>query len=759
MKNSYLIIIYALLFIGQRVWGESVTQTVHFSYSKLICDTITGEDGQVYNLLSYGDLKRNYKLGSPALPVHYVSVPIPYLAENISLKAERRNVTLKSLSNNVFPNQMDIPTIIGNYEKSFIPRDSIIFNSSHPFPSYCVQIVSISSVGEDNRNVRVEISPITYYPLLNMIEFAEDIDITVYYTIRANSQTKKSTHSGTANNIGIPFYEYCIITSDSLENSFERLVAWRKQNGLNAGVVCVGKILNNPHIVGDTVSNIYDNAGKLREYLQYAYDSGTTKYVLFGGNYQVVPIRYGTGFKDSTNIDDQIPTDFYFSELTSNWDADGDSLCLGESNESLNYGGQLYVGRILCTSSNEVENYTNKVLRYELFPGNGNFSYLTKAFFQQADEMQLNPNGGQANYIATALGEVYTTKKIIQEIPGARSSNTISPYGKDIIDSMKVHYGYVSWFGHGHPNAITTKSDTIYNKKKKKWNYLYHPYGITSVEDDIPGMMHEDGNSLTCMGNKDYPMIAYSIACTITPFDTFKHYTEYPNIGQTFTLGKDYGGPALIGNTRNGWVSYSYLYQEKFNNYALEKILGEALVRARSEYCSSSTYPHFLAHSSNLIGCPFIRLWTDTPKLFSASLSYNHNNYIIMANSAITEAIIGIRDITQENETTDTLNFSPSQGAKTLTNAENCLITLTGKNCLPQIMPLTIQNDTLQGTHYAIVKDVACGKDVRNSNQGNVVFDENSNYTFETKGTFKLTKGVRIKQGAQLKIIPSEINY
>lgn len=74
-------------------------------------------------------------------------------------------------------------------------------------------------------------------------------------------------------------------------------------------------------------------------------------------------------------------------------------------------------------------------------------------------------------------------------------------------------------------------------------------------------------------------------------------------------------------------------------------------------------------------------------------------------------------------------------------------------------MSLTIQNDTLQGTHYVIVKDVACGKDVREGNQGNVIFDENSNYTFETKGTFRLTKGVKIKQGAQLKVIASEINY
>ena len=60
---------------------------------------------------------------------------------------------------------------------------------------------------------------------------------------------------------------------------------------------------------------------------------------------------------------------------------------------------------------------------------------------------------------------------------------------------------------------------------------------------------------------------------------------------------------------------------------------------------------------------------------------------------------------------------------------------------------------------FPIVKDVTCGMDVRDGIQGNVTFDEDSDYTFETKGTFELTKGVEVKLGAQLIVVPSEINY
>lgn len=762
MKFFHFIIVFIFMLIGQKAFGESMTITVHFSHSELIIDTIRGGDGEIYNTLSYEDLTNDGELCTPALPIKHVSIPIPYYAKNISLRVEKSDLTSVVLANKIIPIQEDIPTLLGNYNTSFITCDSIIYNSALPYPIQNVQIVSIPCVGKTSRFVKVAVSPIRYYPKINKIEFAELINITIDYTIPTvmnNLQTDQTKESQTSN-IGLPFYEYCVITRNSLKDSFDRLIAWRRQKGLNAGVVCIEDILNNPYITRDTVSNLSDNAGKLRQYLQYAYTSGITKYVLFGGNDSIIPIRYGTGFnnvwmKNEPN-DYKIPSDFYFSESQSNWKADNDDY-LGEPSDNLNYGGQLYVGRILCTKSQDVENYTNKLLRYELNPGNGDTSYLTKAFFQQADDMQLTSGGGQANIVAAALGGNFVTKKVIQEVPSAQSSNTVSPYGKEVIDSMKTHYGLVSWFGHGHPNAITTKSNSIYNEEKRKWNHLYQPYGISSVDDNVPYMMPETGNGLDCLENKFYPMVAYSVACTITPFDTYNEYTNFPNIGQSFTLGKDYGGPALVGNTRYGWVSWSYQYQKKFNEYAICEPLGEALVHARASFCSNSMYPHYLAHSSNLIGCPFIRLWTDIPSLFSASLSCTYNNCVISANCSIMDAVICIRDITQAEEVIDTISFNPSLGPKALTNVENRLITLTGKNCLPQIMPLPIQNTTLQGTHYAIVKNVSCGKDVRNGIQGNVTFSEGSDFTFETEETFKLTKGVAIKKGAKLKVTPSEI--
>ena len=80
MKSIYqLLLTCILLFIGQRVDGDSVTKRVHFSQTAVKCNTITGEDGLVYNFLSFPETENDsYKVGAPTLPVKYVTIPLPY---------------------------------------------------------------------------------------------------------------------------------------------------------------------------------------------------------------------------------------------------------------------------------------------------------------------------------------------------------------------------------------------------------------------------------------------------------------------------------------------------------------------------------------------------------------------------------------------------------------------------------------------------------------------------------------------------------
>ena len=737
MKISSLTILLFLLLIGQRGQGEIVSRTIHFSLSELTMDSIIGNDGEVYLRVSYPETGNEENFGFPELPIKYVTIPLPYEADDISLYVKCPSISSHVLNQRLFPIQKPEVTSIEKEQKEFVPCAVDVYNSNSPYPSSPAKITEISCAGRGKRHVVVGVFPIIYHPTEGLYDFCENVEIILSYQC-SRQRTMSLLRSQQHVDVGIPFYEYCVITSQNLKNAFNRLIAWKREKGLNAGIVCKEDLLNNTHIVGDTVSSIYDDAGKIRQYLQYAYASGITKYVLFGGNNQILPIRYGKGSNDT------IPSDLYFSELNSNWNTDGDQY-YGEVNDNLDYGSELYVGRILCTNTEEIQNYTDKLLRYELNPGNGDFSYLKKALYTQEDQMQRDH---EQDSVAAHLHCIFPIDTIFSEQPSYYDANPTSPYGSDVIAEMNQHYGYISWGGHGTPTSITVKTGGVNNINPK--------YAITSVQaDSIPWITHESANGLDNLTNKDYPMFAYSIACTITPFDVLPRHAEFPNIGQSFTLGKNYGGPVLVGNTRNGRIRYSKEMQMKFNEY----LISDPMVGPAQNYAKMNYHHHDLRHCSNIIGCPNIRVWTDIPTFFSATLSYNNNNCIITPNCSATDAEIGIRNITQLNDTVQSVNFNPSLGSTTLTNVENSLITLTGKNCLPHIFPLTIQNTTLQGSHYVIAKDVTCGTDVREGTQGDVVFDEGSDYIFETNGAFILSKGVTIKQGAQLQVIPSEINY
>lgn len=752
-----------LLFIFVCLWGicvvkvvaqQSETVTLHFSHDSLSCTTASADDGHIYSVLSYPDCTFGTDIGKPSLPIKYTRISLPHSAEAITMNVQVANATSHSLNARIFPCQPEIPTFLGNTPGGFVPCDSSVYLSATGFPVEAANITDISCAGQGDREVGIAVCPIVYYPTEDRYTFYSEITITISYVL---AMMEGST--GTASNIdiGLPFYEYCVITNRSLAEAFTRLVSWRRQQGIDAGVVCVEDILSNPYVAnGDTVSSINDDAGKIRQYLQYAYNKGygKTKSVLFGGDCSIVPIRYGTDYryisknKKTILIAENIPSDLYFSELDSDWDTDGNEK-YGEPDENTDYGAELSIGRILCTNEADIENYTNKLLRYELNPGNGDFSYLKKALYTQADQMQ---NGNEGGLIRSQLHSTFPIDTLLSEVPNANSWNPTFPYGHDIINVMNERYHYVSWFGHGHPNAISTMTDSI--------NQDPH-YGIFSVEGNIPWLSNETGNGLNSLTNKYYPMIAYSVACCITPFDIYTDvngftYDAYPNIGYSFTMGKDYGGPALIGNTREGWVFYSYLLQKEFNNKIGNNSIGEAQNFAKDYYYGGRK--HWLSHTSNIIGCPNIRIWTDTPYLFDVSSMYIGNNIQLSGNLIANTTAVGVRDVTSANDSTYT-TITPSLPIISISGGANSLLTITGKNSLPLIMPLKLQNTSMHSKHYMLVKDMSCGSNIRSGSTGNVVFENDADYEIEYSGSVTLAAGTEIKKGASVMITPSNVNY
>ena len=786
--------VVALLFaLSISAVNAQISYTATFDQHLLTTDTVS-ENGDSYLRLRYPDLWTQSAAGTPELPVHYLRFSVPCDATDFTVSVTGETTTATRYTLPVYPTQPPIPSDRNTSEQLFVSPDSTVYSNNRYWPAVPVQVVDEGFLDGDNHIVTVAVWPISYAPTDGEILFRNSVTVRLDYSVKnagsenpsrlraisrratgrnnvrwgreeakrivvnpaqvdgfapATATRSASSHTVTT----LPDFEYTVVTSRELAPAFDRLIGWKRQKGYSAGVVCIEDILACPDFQGgDLVSNIDDDAGKLRAYLKYAYDSGSLRYALLAGDYTVLPIRYGTGrrsitIKDSQNqdssiyVDWPIPSDLYFSDFNGNWNVDGDSS-YGEFESSemytMDYAPEIFVGRLLCTNRQEIANYTEKLIRYERNPGNGDYSYLQKAFYCQSDEMQQD---NEAGIIKSAWGTTFHQDTVIEEFPSYETQSVTKPTGAEVIREMNNRYGFFSWHGHGAPAGITVRS-----RGTNEWDYYaIVPFDGVLDKDSVHYSMNvEVGHGLDNLTNQDYPAIAYSISCDVTPFDIYKQYNVTYNIGSSFTVAGLYGGPAFLGNTRSGWIGPSVRLEKLF----VEQIKSNSYQLGVAEALSKATFSHKwckLTHS--LIGCPEFEMWTDIPSVYDDISVTRSNSSITVAGNelndskvAITSGINGLPEIKIVTGASVTINeVSP-----------NSVVTVYKHNAIPYIATLYLQNDTLRSSQYLHVNNVHIGKAVdTNRTEGDVVL-KSGTLTLESGGDIWIDEGVIIENGATL---------
>lgn len=764
--------------------NAQISYTATFDQHLLTTDTVS-ENGDSYLRLRYPDLWTQSAAGTPELPVHYLRFSVPCDATDFTVSVTGETTTSTRYTLPVYPTQPPIPSDRNTSEQLFVSPDSTVYSNNRYWPAVPVQVIDEGFLDGDNHIVTVAVWPISYAPTDGEILFRNSVTVRLDYSVKnagsenpsrlraisrratgrnnvrwgreeakrivvnpaqvdgfapATATRSASSHTVTT----LPDFEYTVVTSRELAPAFDRLIGWKRQKGYSAGVVCIEDILACPDFQGgDLVSNIDDDAGKLRAYLKYAYDSGSLRYALLAGDYTVLPIRYGCGDHNysSTKIvsnNSKIPTDIYFSDFNGNWNKDGDAHYGEPTHDKVDFYPEIFVGRLLCTTRQEIANYTEKLIRYERNPGNGDYSYLQKAFYCQSDEMQQD---NEAGIIKSAWGTTFHQDTVIEEFPSYETQSVTKPTGAEVIREMNNRYGFFSWHGHGAPAGITVRS-----RGTNEWDYYaIVPFDGVLDKDSVHYSMNvEVGHGLDNLTNQDYPAIAYSISCDVTPFDIYKQYNVTYNIGSSFTVAGLYGGPAFLGNTRSGWIGPSvrleklFVEQIKSNSYQLG--VAEALSKATfsDKWCK-------LTHS--LIGCPEFEMWTDIPSVYDDISVTRSNSSITVAGNglngskvAITSGINGLPEIKTVTGASVTINeVSP-----------NSVVTVYKHNAIPYIATLYLQNDTLRSSQYLHVNNVHIGKAVdTNRTEGDVVL-KSGTLTLESGGDVWIDEGVIIENGATL---------
>ncbi len=709
-----------------------------------------------FSNVRYTDLENTGDMGYPSLPVKYLTFSVPYDAYNIEVEATVSNITNIELPSIVYPEQ-EKRTTNDIAERTFTEPDSQVYNGIHTqYPIKLANIVDSGFYFGNHHIVTIEVYPTQYDINNNVLRVNNTIDLTITYSngdgldslkikpilrcitddnnkiiedVKGYVVNPEQVENNSApilpqqmiRNTSSSLYEYCVITSRELAPAFERLVAYKRWKGYDAGIVCMEDILDNPNYQdGDVTSGINDDAGKLRAYLSYAFEAHALKYVLLGGKPPHVPIRYGY---DNSRFG-QIPTDLYFSEFNGDWNIDGDAI-YGETNvDAVDYYPDVYIGRILCNTIDEANNYVEKLMLYELNPGNGNPEYLGRSLAVYSAE--LNPS---VTVNLTSYFEGCDT--IVQ--------NGTFPNGAYVINQINnTHYGMLFFNGHGNPGAITI-SETEDGRS----------VGV-NAEDSVSCYLNpEVGNAFDCLTNKYTPSICYAHSCANIPFDIYNEYDIKYNLGESFTLRNKQGGVAYIGYTRDVYTDYAISIEKLFaSNLKSGYNMGQSVMD--SKIYTTRSKAHLLSY--NLLGDPEMAVWTQEPDVYSdVEISVNRMDKSIY----VSGYDIGNCYVSAYTPEGNVYKYEmENNGGINMTISPNSAIMIYRHNMIPYFPPLLIQNQIYENSQYLFASSVRMGKfvDPERSTQGNVVFWNNIDFVIEATDDVYIGDGVIVYPGSTLTI-------
>ena len=759
-----------------------ITYTASYNNNGLTIGTDT-LGGVTYATVSYEDLYNGGEPGMPSLPIDYLKFSVPYNATNFTVTATTRWAS-QNLNYLVYPCQS--PWMIGSPVPPIVLPDTSAYYSGNSYPSQMAWIADEGFLAGENHIVTVAVMPFRYKHTTNSDVLSRAINcvVTLRYDlsdslamspiVRKDSLLREEgylltqsmvVNPGQVNNFaptqtinpgidstgliqggiggdlingGLPDptpvdpgdlgeeellidggnYTYLIVTTSELKHAVRRIAALKRQKGYNVKIVTINEVLSSPlsgsgDIIGEG-SNAHlaytDDAGKLRQYLRNHYKYYGTKYVLLAGDvpHRIIP---------RSKFD--YLTDLYYSDLSASWQ---DTITTDRNPE-------LYVGRIVANhiGSNHVEqinNYTDKLFRYELNPGNGDYSYLRKALFSEGSKF--------SRYLATAkqnLNLIYPNPVQLDE---GLVNNSLHPDGKDIIDTINSNpVSFLSIFNHGD----TTRT-RVYGYDCDSNIFFIHA---------IRPIIKRDG--LNCLQNKYYPMIYYSPSCATIPFDN-KNKLSF---GESFITGKDYGGPVYIGYTRGIFELDGKSLIEAFSMQ-----IHNGCVKLGSAFAMSIVDAVYEEHYSYLkhgyFGDPEVELWMVIPECYSDIDVTRTDNSVIISGLPPGQTIAGYLADDHQYKTKIVTTYS-----NTIYNVSpNSPIMLYQRNYIPYFAPLTLQNQTIEESQYVIANDVTAGESVDNiRTNGGFTISNGVEYEIEATGTVRLEDGFKVEKGATFAVYPS----
>ena len=607
--------------------------------------------------------------GEPMLPhkIHDILIPPDAIDTTVKLRIVSAKKKILDGTYDIKPAGPDVTRIDdqmvevwGNGKVIANGKNVNVYQSDADFPTSVVKILSISRMRKW-KFVRVDFSPLQYNPVTRKLTLTESIEIEISYDKSAVSpaaitmtdtvlddvaserflnftQQKDSyqqdTVSPASDDPSQPPYDYVIITTNAINNNSLILNAFitHKQN-LGHSVYLAKYEVDIIGLAGQAPNN---RAEKIRQWLINNYSSYSIKYVLLIGDPSPFESAGGEGDipmkmchpESNNNINNvaQTPTDFFYADLTGNWDIDADQLYgewdpdgdgVGWSGDfprtlGVDFTEEVYVGRIPVYDANYItlDNILQKIIDYETEPGNlgwrakvllpMGFQHATGPYdgAQLAEQMRndyLNASGYsswrmyQQGTAYAADNSVYVSDEELRGSPGA----FLPPQDTVLNEWSNAVYGINCWWAHGSATSASV------GYSPNHWdNTLFRSSYCSSLDDDHPAFTYQ------CSCTNGQPETSNNLQYSILKKGGIG--TVSATRLSWFNTGVGYG--QFNGSTTNSGIGYEYVKRLTQNMDD-----GIALYQTKSSMTPGSPTRLMNWYDFNLYGCPAVNI--DLPEI------------------------------------------------------------------------------------------------------------------------------------------------
>ncbi len=560
--------------------------------------------------------------GGLALPHRVLQVALPPQADLDSVTLEISSLQLEALP--------------GVYQIQTLPPDSPdnalstrVTNPGDSQQAAASGFARLLSSGQMRkwRFVSLDHSPFAYDPASGELSLASRVLVTIHYKVDPSAadlallsddlmddlaQSKFYNYEqaqawypvvDTPDQPGV-VYDYVIITTNAIEagsNKLDDFILHKQNRGFSVLTITESEYGG---LAGQSPNG---TAEKIRKWLQDNYVSFGIHYVLLVGNPDPddpslgdtigdLPMKMCWPRRTASDSDKNSPTDYFYADLTGNWDKDGDGY-FGEYTEDQGTGGvdfapEVYVGRIPVYSAaySTLDAVLQKIMDYE----------------NEASPLSWRKNAllpmsyGAAGYDGAPLAEQmmddyldgasFTSWTQYQQGSGACSLDSTYTSSQELRGGTVVRdrwaandYGLVLWWGHGSQTTAAVGYDSCWD------GTLFDITQTSSLDDDHPSFVYQ--NSCTNGYPENSSNLQYSLLKQGAVASVSASRVSW------FNTGVGYG--AFDDSTTNSGIGYEYAQR-----LAAGQSAAEALYNAKSSMSPESNSRLMNFYDFNLYGDP-----------------------------------------------------------------------------------------------------------------------------------------------------------